>query len=51
LNKLEGGTGTVALLFCELVPFVQTTFAVLQLLLAKEFLQENYTHLFLDRHS
>lgn len=28
LNKLEGGTGTITLLFCKLIPFIQTAFAM-----------------------
>jgi hypothetical protein len=29
LDKLEGSTGSIALFLCELVPFVETAFAVL----------------------
>ena len=34
LDEFEGSTGSVALFLCEAIPFVETTFAVLEIYLS-----------------
>ena len=50
MNELEGGTGSVALFFGEVVVLVQARFGVLRIVREATDFEKYYTYLLLDRH-